>query len=318
MYKFLFVIFFIGSSFHLNAGIESCFKKAPNKSQNHSIRNIDFIYMINLDKRPEKFAAASNELLPYHIFPYRFSAVSGWELTKSDLNELGVKFNSSMKKNLWGTSYPFDDLLPQHEIMHVPGKNYFSHCMYRGAIGIVLSHCSILQDALNSNYQVIWVMEDDIQVFRNPHELSDLIDKLNRLTGSNGWDILFTDPDTKNNKGEYVPCRGFALLPDYDPSNISRFYQEKVLTSDFKKIGARYGAYSMIVSRTGMRKILNFYKNHKIFLPYDMTFYLPDDIQMYGLMYDVVSHKPNSISDNGSPPDKEVHVNQISENGSPI
>lgn len=264
------------------------------------MRNIDFIYMINLDKRPEKFLIASSELNAFGIVPYRFSAVNGWELTTSDLNELGVKYHSSMKPTLWGTHY--EDGQPEHEIMHVPGRNYFSHCMSRGAIGIVLSHCSILQDALDSGYETIWVMEDDVQVFKNPHLLSELIDKLNRITGPKGWDILFTDPDTKNNNGEYVPCRAYALLPDYDPLNPSRFYNEKVIDSDFKKIGARYGAYSMIIKRSGMQKILNFYKNHKIFLPYDMTFYLPHNINMYGLRYDVVSHKPNSISDNGSPP----------------
>ena len=40
-------------------------------------------------------------------------------------------------------------------------------------------------------------MEDDIEVLQNPHRLSDLIDQLDLLVGSDGWDILFTDRDIK-------------------------------------------------------------------------------------------------------------------------
>ncbi|MFI5334690.1 MAG: hypothetical protein ACHQT8_05960 [Chlamydiales bacterium] len=32
----------------------------------------------------------------------------------------------------------------------------------------MLSHLSILQDAFDSGYETIWVMEDDIEVVRNP------------------------------------------------------------------------------------------------------------------------------------------------------
>ena len=38
----------------LFAKVEDHFKKALSKDGNHQIRNIDFIYMINLDERPEK------------------------------------------------------------------------------------------------------------------------------------------------------------------------------------------------------------------------------------------------------------------------
>ena len=55
----------------------------------------------------------------------------------------------------------------------------------------------------------------------------------------------------------------------------------------------------MIVRRSGMKKILDFLKTYKIFLPFDMEFVQPDNIITYTLGYDVVSTKPNSPSDNG-------------------
>lgn len=300
MYKFLFLFLLCFNT--LCGGIEEYFKIPKDKYEIHTIRNVDFIYTLNLDERPEKFAKCEQQLLEYDIFPYRFSAVNGWKLTLEDLNKLGVKYESWMKKDLWGTSYLLEDGgQPHHEIMHVLGRNYFCHCMSRGAIGIVLSHLSILQDALDSGYETIWVMEDDIQIIRNPHIISDLIDKLDKLVGKDNWDILFTDQDTKNQQGAYVPCLGYARKPNFDPEHPERFAQRIDVSKDFRKIGARYGAYSMIVRKSAMKKILKFIKTYKIFLPYDMEFYLPSNIKMYTVINDVVSTQPNALSDNGRP-----------------
>ena len=297
----LILLMFI-STFSLFGDIQDHLKKARGKSKKQQLRNIDFIYMINLDQRPEKYELSLHQLKPYGIVPYRFSAVNGWELTGADINDLGVKCKLWMRNETrkWATFYPLEgDLNAVHEIFGRVGQVYFCHCMTRGAIGIVLSHLSILQDALNAGYQTIWVMEDDVEVIRDPRILSDLIDKLDRLVGKDGWDILFTDRDTKNQKGEYVACKSFAWRPNFTPGDPQRFALETALDNNFKQIGARYGAYSMIVRRSGMEKILNFIKTYRIFLPYDMEFYLPDNIRMFGVLDDVVSTQPRAASDNG-------------------
>jgi len=266
------------------------------------MRNIDFIYTINLDQRPEKFKNCTDQLSPYDIHPFRFSAVNGWELTLEMVNDVGVKYAPGMAKQLWGTCYlPGGNWEPHHEILQVEGRNYFCHCMARGPIGIVLSHLSVLKDAYDSGYNTIWVMEDDIQVMRDPHLISSLIRKLDKAVGKKGWDILFTDRDTKNQKGEYVPCLGYAKRPNYTPKNPGRFAVRKQVGTDFMQVGARYGAYSMIVRRSGMKKILDFINRYHIFLPYDMDFYMPEDIRLFAVIDDVVSTQPQAISDNGAP-----------------
>lgn len=285
----------------LHAKVEDHFKLAPNKKTTHKMKNIDFIYTINLDARPEKFQKCLDQLLPYGIEPYRFSAVNGWELSLKDINDVAVSYESWMDGRMFGTSYlPENRGEPSHEQVHVPQKKYFCHCMSRGAIGIVLSHLSILQDAYDSGYQTIWVMEDDIEIMQDPHLLSSLVKKLDSLVGPKGWDVLFTDQDTKNQNGEYVPCLGYALRPNFSPKNPKRFAEREKI-GPFTKVGARYGAYSMIVRRSGMKKILDFIKQHNIFLPYDMDFYLPNNISMYAVQEDVVSTEPMAISDNGGP-----------------
>src|SRR5207237_6605093 len=75
------------------------------------------------------------------------------------------------------------------------GKTYFVHCMALGAIGCSLSHISVLQDAYDSGYETIWVMEDDVEVLDDPHRLSDLVSELDTLVGPDRWDVLFTDVD---------------------------------------------------------------------------------------------------------------------------
>lgn len=277
-------------------------KPASDKEGDHSFANIDYVYIINLDERPEKYQSCLTQLEPYGINPYRFSAVNGWRLTQDTLDDVGIRFEAGMEVGHWGTSYlPEYQGDPFHEIMHVVNRTYFAHCMSRGAIGIVLSHLSILQDAYDSGYETIWVMEDDIQLIQDPGTIPALIEKLDHRLGRNRWDILFTDRDTKDQKGNYVPCKGHAWRPNFIPSNPRRFHQRMVISRDFESIGARFGAYSMIIRRSGMKKILDFLKQHHLFLPYDMEFYLPDDIKLYCLRDDIVSTIPNALSDNGAP-----------------
>lgn len=286
------------------AGFENHVKKVLNKSDVNRMKNIDLIYIINLDQRPEKLAKSLAQLHPYSIYPCRFSAVNGWELTLDTINDVGVKFEAGMQEGIWGTSYVMQNgmLTPEHEVMYPSGKTYFVHCFGRGTIGIALSHLSILKDAYDSGYQTIWVMEDDIEVLRDPRVIPGLIDKLDKLVGKKGWDILFTDIDFRNSEGQHVPCNTYALRPNFFPKDPSKFARREMISPDFSFVGSRYGAHSMIIRRSGMRKILRFTKQYGIFLPYDMDFVLPPDMKMFCLNYDVISQLSRAISDNGTPP----------------
>ncbi len=299
--RLLALIAFVNAAF---PALQDHFKKPMDKDGPHQMRNIDFIYMINLDRRPEKFERSSLVLSFYGVYPYRFSAVNGWELPFSVLEDVGVKLEPWMSTEQMGTYYYLDAEGKEkfeHEIPHVFGRTYFCHCMSRGSIGIALSHLSILQDAYDSGYETIWVMEDDIDVVQSVDLIPQLIDDLDGLVGKGEWDILFTDQDTKNNDGNYVPCASYAWRPNFQPQNPGRFAKREEVGSGFRKIGSRYGIYSMIVRRSGMKKLLDFMKTYQIFLPFDMEFTQPNDIKIYCVTCDVVSTVPNSPSDNGAP-----------------
>lgn len=301
IHSFVVLLMLISTAF-LHGDISKHLKKAPNKGDGHSMRNIDFIYMINLDQRPEKWKLSQDQLNPFGIYPYRFSAVNGWELSMETINDVGVKFAPHMTGGFLATSYhPQDNFKESHEVIKNYGQTYFVHCMARGTIGIALSHISILQDAYNSGYETIWVMEDDIEVIRDPRKISDLIDMLDSLVGKNDWDVLFTDKDIRGPDGNYIPSYGAARRPDFQFITTPDFANKTVISPDFRKVESRFGATSMIYRRSGIKKLLNFFKTYQIYLPYDMEYYLPRGIKMYTVLDDVVTNLTKPISDNAKP-----------------
>jgi GR25 family glycosyltransferase involved in LPS biosynthesis len=287
----------------LDAKLEDHFKKIEDKSDVHSMRNIDFIYLINLDVRVEKLVKTFRQLAPYEIYPYRFSAVNGWELTIEDLQDIGLKYTKDMKK-MKGTTYLTEDRKPTYETLQEGKKGYFRHKMSWGMVGCLLSHLSILQDAYDSGYSTIWVMEDDIVVIRDPRQIPDLIDRLDKKVGKHGWDILFTDRDFRNSEGKYERCKGWSPRPNFKPSNPERFKDSYLIDKTFRRIGARFGTHSMILRRSGIKKILEFIKTYQPFNPYDLDMYLPDDMRMYSVNRDIVGNEPSELSDT-----KAIHSN---------
>lgn len=284
--------------------LPSFFKKALQKGDHHTINGIDFIYMINLDERPEKYATSLNELEPFGIIPYRFSAVNGWKLKAKEIAELGVTFPpGSLISPFMGTTYiqTEEREYQSNELLKDDGKTtYFSYGMSRGAIGICLSHLSVLQDAYDSFYNTIWVMEDDVEVVANPSIIPSLIQKLDKEVPD--WDILFTDTDTKDREGQHIACRALAARPNVKIAPLSSFFQLFYpISAEFSRTSMRYGAYSMIIRRSGMEKILAHFKTYGIYLPYDMDYWLAPDLKMYTVNRDIISHRPGAPTDNNKP-----------------
>ncbi len=296
----------LASNFSNNPGaynLDRFFRKVKEKPKDHIFDEIDFIYMINLDERPEKFAKASGGLQIYGIQPYRFSAVNGWNLSIDAIEELGVKFplKTVKEKFLGSTYYEIDGVkYRSNEIIQEDGRTYFSIGLSQGAIGIVLSHLSVLQDAYASGYQTIWVMEDDVEAVDDPRQIPELIRNLDALDTE--WDILFTDTDTKDVQGKHVPCRALAARPNFCVETLDAFLQRFYpVSSDLSRTGMRYGAYSMIIRRSGMEKILDYFKTYGIFLPYDMDFWLVPNLKMYSVNKDILSHAAGAPTDNNLP-----------------
>ncbi|MBI2810796.1 MAG: glycosyltransferase family 25 protein [Candidatus Melainabacteria bacterium] len=196
-------------------------------------------------------------------------------------------------KNVEGKEYLSSEFIEKEN------QTYFFLGITRGAIGCILSHLSVLQDAYDSGYKTIWIMEDDVEAVEDPLQFGPLIRELDQLAD---WDILYTDTDTKDFNGIHVSCRDISARPNLNlPTKGALLSRFRRINENFSAIAMRYGTYSMIVRRSGMKKILKFYNENGLFLPYDMDIWLVPDLKIFCVNRDIVSHKAGSHSDNGNP-----------------
>lgn len=271
MLRFL-LFFFVTLSVYAN--IERHYKKFEKSPHLTSIRNVDLVYLINLDQRSERRVACLEKLAEFEIIPQRFPAIYGWHIPIWACNEMGLKFEPGMWIGPENALYM--DPQGRYRMVRLGEEFYdkavFSSWLTPGALGCTMSHLSVLQDAFDSGYQTIWILEDDFKWVANPHRISDLIEKLDQAAGADGWDVLYTDPDYL-----YVPEGTTDLLahlpmkwrPDMPNFDLQRLLEHTPIGNDFFKIGSRNRTHSMIIRRSGIEKILHFYKERHIFLPYD-------------------------------------------------
>lgn len=305
---FILFILFVSS---LHTSLDKYLVKITNKPDCKSIRNVDYIYLINLDFRPYRYQFCCWQLDPYGIIPYRFSAVNGWDFSDEQLNDMGVCFSPEMQGGHWAKhfdrtqerGFSIDFLRP-----FCVGKRYVSREVFPGTIGCLLSHLSILKDAYESGYETIWVLEDDMTVLDDPHLLSELIEKLDGFVGENNWDILYTGSDVSNKpfydwrndlKSDILNLQTeWFWRPDLDPGDFYKRAQRTIISEDFIKIGSVMRTHSMIIRKSGMKKILDYYQNHAIFIPYDHDLANVPDIQLYSLRYPFITHQyfPTDVS----------------------
>ena len=100
-------------------------------------------------------------------------------------------------------------------------------------------------------------------------------------------------------------AKGRCSRPDMDNQITERYreeycYDEKI-SKDVRRIGARFATHSMIIQRSGIIKLLNYYKIHQIFLLIDLENYVSLDIHLYTVLEDVVSNPLSAPSDNAKP-----------------
>lgn len=255
---------------------------------------IDHIYLINLDHRKDRLEKSLKQLAPYGLIPHRFAAIYGKNLSVAELSRVALKLEPFMEKHKWsrGVSKGLKKDFLRKEVC---GKPFFSEWMTIGAVGCALSHLSVLKEAYDLGYETIWVLEDDFVVKEDPHKLNSLIEKLDALTDSS-WDVLYTDQD-EGTEEDISPNLWFMWRPDHVLFDMTAPIKRSKISEDFIKIGSRSRTHSMLIRRSGMKKILDHFNQHHLYLPYDHEIALVRDIQLYMLTYPVVTWSPDSDTD---------------------
>ena len=136
--------------------LSNCLTKIELTELYSGIKSIDCIYVINLEERYERWERTQALCKKNALFVNRVSAINGWKLEDWTIRRLTI---------------------PHHQIT-------------KGAIGCLLSHLSILQHALAKEFEIIWVMEDDIDFLESPHQLRPLLKELFEIDPD--WDLFYT------------------------------------------------------------------------------------------------------------------------------
>lgn len=230
-------------------------KSTERKKLKSGIKHVDCIYVINLDKRPEKWLRMKQILKEQKLRGTRFSAVNGWEIDLKSQRELAGNYPMRM----------------------LPGE-----------IGCLLSHVSVIKDALNCGYKAIWIFEDDIEFVEDPHQISEFIEQLNKIDPN--WDILYTDLDSINHLGIQVPALDADFRPDLDLNyTLDHYLKRTPVSRDLMRLGQRYGMYSVLMSRKGMKKVYEFFSHVYLWSAIDIDIHYIPGIREYSTRRDIVS-----------------------------
>ncbi|MCX6990465.1 MAG: glycosyltransferase family 10 [Chlamydiae bacterium] len=94
------------------------------KVEKSSIKNIDFICLMNFDQRQEQLVKSLEQLNPYKICPHGFSAVNSTGLSLEMINNIGVTFMQGMNKGkevVWFSSdEPGGDSIARSQLLTNP------------------------------------------------------------------------------------------------------------------------------------------------------------------------------------------------------
>lgn len=284
----------------LNDTVSKHFRKIDGKrdDEKFQIKNIDFIYLINLDRRPLRLEQSLAQLEPYQIRPHRVPGIDGWSLTQEVFDDIAMiveplmEYDQGVQISFQPGNFPstpFANIAPGQRCLHsqAPG----------GGMGCTLTHLSILEDAYTSSFETIWIVEDDFTVNGNPHDLGDLICQLDENAGADGWDVLYTDDDDyyapqnvrANSGSKYFLRPGFPM-PE-------RLIERKAVGENFFKIGGRTQTHSYLFRRSGMKKILESVKKNRLFFPIDTELSCIEGLNRYNLKFDLVHGKDRKYTD---------------------
>jgi hypothetical protein len=230
---------------------------------NSGVELIDCVYVINLDERPEKWEQLAPLLKKQGIKANRVSAVNGWKITTQDKKILTGPYYSKLKG---------------------------------GEIGTLLSHISIIKDAYERGFERIWVLEDDVEFLYGSDQIPNLIRELTSIDPC--WDTLYTDTDSRN-RDDSGYCRSLGTNPRSDQKieHLLHYLKRAPQSANITLLRQRFGAYSFIVSRSGIEKLFNYFSHVYLWSQIDVDMHFVPHIRQYCTSRDIVTNNRSALSD---------------------
>ena len=145
-------------------------------------------------------------------------------------------------------------LLPESEIDQI--NQSAVRTLTRGEIGCALSHKKVWEMAtLEKSAEHTWVMEDDVSLLP---AIADLESILSGLGKDREWDILYMTGDS-NTEYFFEVCDHIHLKP-YLEGDLTKYFHEDDASRYATQVGPQIGAYSYILSSSGLKKVRAFFE----------------------------------------------------------
>lgn len=264
--KCIFIFVCIASQYSIYSlsqatNIQNYFTKINSISESN-LTFVDCIYVLNLAERETKWKNTCEQLQNHPITFNRFNGINGWKIPEDRLKAFW------QEQGYTSQNYPL-----------VPGK-----------LGCILSHLSIIQDGYDRGFNTIWILQDDIEVFGDLTTIDTYIQEITALDSE--WGLLFTDLDMRKYLEPTKPLLALALGPREDSSkhSLNWFLQRNNINEMFQEIRLRYGFHSVVISRKGMKLILDYFKNIQLSVPFDIDIHFIPGLRKYGLRKPLVSN----------------------------
>jgi hypothetical protein len=227
----------------------------------------------------------------YEITPYRFDAVDPAKMDYKTLKNIGfnVKENLYQMQGLMLTKCGKNIMLQEYPMLKA-NSTYFHRQMTLFGIASNLNFLSVIFDAYKSKYDTAWVMEDNAKILVNPNILTGCLIQLDEEYPN--WDILYTDKQSRAHRPLEFENIISPIRPDITFES-SEFYKARE-TGDypFGIVGLRSGAYSFIISKKGMKKVVDYYKQNKFFIPFEIEMQVIPKMNLFYLQDEVVTDNP--------------------------
>ncbi|MFZ4772628.1 MAG: glycosyltransferase family 25 protein [Chlamydiia bacterium] len=266
------------STYYENSPLFKLAKKIDSFESPTHLKFVDCVYVVNLESRPEKWDRTNKFLLDQGVKATRFIGVDGFDL-------------SSEEQLLITNGNPFN----------------FSP----GQIGCYLSHISIYQHAFENNFDYIWICEDDIQPVADIHQISSLIQELNKF--DRHWDVLYTDIDYAGWDGTFITEQTIHLPPQRaaERAYFTKKFHRKNISPTLQKLGLRFGTYSYLVSRRGVQKYIQHFAKKVMECPIDADMHYIRGLREYCTRHNIVIQLPGNTESDVNRKEKGEFRNKI-------
>lgn len=253
----------IKKAFHICTKLASDFyKKIANAPY-------DAIYVINLDRTPERFENTKKQLNEFDLNPTRFSAVDGFDVTLTNKRTGEIISGKQTMQNI----KKYTNI--KSELYHVEYKGKYKDAEFElstnnssfsaGEIGITFSHRAIWADIVKNKYKKVIVFEDDAIPLKNFRE--NLFDLLQNIPQDS--DITFISVGIRKDKSYYFPDID-KIFRDFDNVPNNKF------VAKIQPTNRVYGMFAYIVGENGAKKLLNI--TNKVNYPLDDIVFQQDGI----------------------------------------